>query len=276
MRGAEHIRSVRGFVRRFVRGFLDDGLDEIAATMTYYAIFAVVPMIAFVLALTLLVVPGDVIGDAIAMATRVLPPEVGQLLAAEADRTQRATEPYVAVASGALALFGASRGTAALIGALNRVFGLRETRPWWRRQVLAIGVTLLIAAMTVVALSLLLIGPILGPWVERHHHVGSAVEIAWSVGRWLGAAAVMALVWATLYKLLPDHDLPWRTFAPGAAVGVVLWIAVSQGAAYVLTNLTDFEATYGALAGALAVLFWMWLSNLALVVGAELSQVASE
>ncbi|KAB2892998.1 MAG: YihY/virulence factor BrkB family protein, partial [Kofleriaceae bacterium] len=159
---------------------------------------------------------------------------------------------------------------------LNRVFGLRETRPWWRRQLLAIGVTLLIAAMIVVALSLLLVGPILGPWVERHHRVGSAVEIAWSVGRWLGAAAMMALVWATLYKLLPDHDLPWRVFAPGAAVGVVLWVSVSQGAAYVMTHLANFEATYGALAGALAVLFWMWLSNLTLVIGAELSQVANE
>lgn len=276
MRGYEHIVTVRGFVRRFVRGFLEDGLDDVAAMMTYYAIFAVFPMMVFVLSLTLLVVPGDVVTESVVMARRVLPPDVGRILADEVARTQRATEPYVAVVSGVVALFGASRGTAALTGALNRVFGLRETRPWWRRQVLAIGVTLLIASMIVVALSLLLIGPILGPWVERHHRVGSAVELTWSVGRWLGAAALMTLVWATLYKLLPDHDLPWRVFAPGAAVGVVLWLCVSQVAAYVMAHITDFEATYGALAGALAVLFWMWLSNLALVIGAELSQVASE
>jgi len=276
MRGYEHVRTVRGFLHRFVRGFMEDGLDDIAAMMTYYAIFAVFPMMLFVLSLTLLIVPGDVVTESVAMARRVLPPEVGRLLAEEAARTQRATEPYVAIVSGLIALFGASRGTSALTGALNRVFGLRETRPWWRRQVLAIGVTLLIASMIVVALSLLLIGPILGPWVEEHHRVGSAVELTWSVGRWLGAAAMMTLVWATLYKMLPDHDLPWRTFAPGAAIGVVLWLSVSQAAAFVMSHLTDFEATYGALAGALAVLFWMWLSNLALVIGAELSQVASE
>ena len=271
--------TVRGFVRRFVRGFLDDGLDDIAAMMTYYAIFAVFPMLVFVLSLTLLVVPGDVITDGVAMAMRVLPPEVGRILADEVARTRHATEPYVAVLSGAIALFGASRGTSALTGALNRVFALRETRPWWRRQLLAIGVTLLIAAMIVLALSLLLIGPILGPWVERHNRVGGAVELSWSIGRWLGAAAMMTLVWATLYRLLPDHparDLRWRVFAPGAAIGVILWISVSQGAAYVMSHLTDFQATYGALAGALALLFWMWLSNLALVIGAELSQVATE
>ncbi|KAB2899481.1 MAG: hypothetical protein F9K40_10230, partial [Kofleriaceae bacterium] len=117
MRGTEHVRTVRGFVRRFVRGFREDSLDEIAATMTYYAIFAVFPMMAFVLSLTLLLVPGDVVGEAMIMAERVLPPEVGRLLAAEVARTQQATEPYVAVVSGAIALFGASRGTAALTGA---------------------------------------------------------------------------------------------------------------------------------------------------------------
>lgn len=276
MRGYDNVRTVRGFLHRFVRGFMEDGLDDIAAMMTYYAIFAVFPMMLFVLSLTLLIVPGDVVTESVAMARRVLPPEVGRLLADEAARTQRATEPYVAIVSGLIALFGASRGTSALTGALNRVFGLRETRPWWRRQVLAISVTLLIASMIVVALSLLLIGPILGPWVAEHHRVGSAVELTWSVGRWLGAAAMMTLVWATLYKMLPDHDRPWRSFAPGAAIGVVLWLSVSQAAAFVMGHLADFQATYGALAGALAVLFWMWLSNLALVVGAELCQVASE
>lgn len=276
MYGTEHVRSVRGFVHRFVRGFMEDGLDDIAAMMTYYAVFAVFPMMVFVLSLTLLIVPGDVIGEGLVMAQRVLPPEIGRILAEEVGRTKRATEPYVAIVSGVITLFGASRGTSALIGALNRVFGLRETRSWWHRQVLAISVTLLIASMIVVALSLLLIGPILGPWVESHHRIGSAVEVSWSVGRWLGAAAMMTLVWATLYKMLPNHDLPWRTFAPGAAIGVILWVSVSQGVAYVMFHLTDFQASYGALAGALAVLFWMWLSNLALVIGAELSQVVSE
>lgn len=276
MHGYEPINTVRGFVRRFVRGFHDDGLDDVAAMMTYYAIFAVFPMLVFVLSLALLVLPGEVIQDGVAMAGRVLPPEVARVLADEVGRTQRATEPYVAVLSGAIALFGASRGTSSLIGALDRVFGVRETRPWWRRQLLAIAVTVLIAFMIVIALGLLLLGPLLGPWIERHQRLGEPVAIAWSVGRWFLAAAMMTLVWATLYKLLPDHHLPWRVLAPGAVVGVVLWVVVSKGAAYVMEHITDFQATYGALAGALAVLFWMWLSNLALVIGAELSEVVSE
>jgi membrane protein len=252
----EPIMSLRGFVQRFVRGFRDDGLDDVAAMMTYYAIFAVFPMLVFVLSLALLVLPGHVIDDGAAMAMRVLPPEVGIILADEVHRTRRATEPYVAIVSGAVALFGASRGTSSLIGALDRVFGVRETRPWWRRQVLAVAVTALVALMMVFAFGLLLVGP--------------------DLLKWLGAAVMMTLVWATLYKLLPDHHLPWRVMAPGAAVGVALWIAVSRGAAYMMGHITDFQATYGALAGAIGFLFWMWLSNLALVIGAELSEVVSE
>jgi membrane protein len=256
MRGREPILTLRGFVRRFVRGFLEDGLDDVAAMMTYYAIFAVFPMLVFVLSLALLVLPDEIIAEGVRMAMRVLPPDAGHVLADEVARTQRATEPYVAIVSGAVALFGASRGTSSLIGALDRVFGVRETRPWWRRQLLAIGVTVIVALMMVFAFALLLVGP--------------------GMLAWIGAAVMMTLVWATLYKLLPNHQLPWRVMAPGAAIGVGLWILVSRGAAYMMEHITDFQATYGALAGAIGFLFWMWLSNLALVIGAELSEVVSE
>jgi len=264
--------QLRRFGRRLVASVVRDDVDDLAAMMTYYVIFALFPMLLFVLSLTLLVLPGDVLTEATAMASRALPHEVGTLIEAQLGRTRAATAPHVALISGGLTLWGASRGTAALTVALNRVFGVTETRPWWRRQLLAIGVTVLVALLIVLALALLLLGPVLGRSLAQHSGLGATFAMVWAVARWLGAAALMTLVWALLYDLLPDRTAPLLVVTRGAAVGVVLWIAVSQGAALFVTYIADFEATYGALAGALTFLFWLWLSNLALLVGAELSE----
>src|SRR5262245_11754145 len=125
-------RVMATLVRRLITGVVDDDVVDLAAMQTYYAIFAVFPMTLFVLSISLMVVPGGVISEAVVMAQRVLPPEVGKLLESEVARTRAATAPHIAIIGGALTLWGASRGTAALITALNRVFDCHETRSWLR------------------------------------------------------------------------------------------------------------------------------------------------
>jgi membrane protein len=267
------IRGIRRFFSRLVSAFLDDGVDDVAAMMTYYAIFALFPMLLFILSLTLLVLPSSVIEEAAAMIGRAMPAELDHIVRAQATRAEAATDGTTALIGGVLALWGASRGTSSLTVALNRVFTVPESRPWWRRQVLAIAVTGLVALLIVIALGLLVLGPTLGHAVADRYDLGDSFDAGWTVARWLGAGALMTLVWAMLYKLLPDHDVPLRVFTPGAAAGVVLWIAVSQAMTYLITTFADFEATYGALAGAVTFLLWLWLSNLALLLGAEISDV---
>ena len=103
--------------------------------------------------------------------------------------------------------------------------------------------------------------------------LGATFDAAWTVTALIGAGALMTFVWALLYKLLPSSTAPLRIFTPGAAVGVVLWVGVSHAMTLFLTYLSNFEATYGALAGAVTFLLWLWLSNLALLVGAEISDI---
>lgn len=262
-------------LRHLFKALIQDDLDDLAAMMTYYAIFALFPMVVFVLALALLVLPAEVLGDAARLANQTLPQDISALLNSQIAATYAETSGNVAVVSGLIALWGASRGTMSLIIALNRVFETDEHRTWLRRQLLAVGVTLLVAALVVIGLGVLVLGSVVNSSLEGAYALGEAFDTLWSVGTLAAAAVTMTMIWIVLYKLLPDRDTPLRALVPGAIVGVGLWIAVSHGAAVVLTYVANFEATYGALTGAVTLLFWLWLSNLTLLIGAEIGEALS-
>lgn len=247
-------------VKRLGKEVWNDDVLDVAAMMTYYAIFALFPMMVFGITVALLILPPDVIGQTVDMATAALPNRIATVIAEQVTRMQEAAGAGFAIGSALLALWGASRGAAALGNALNRVYKKKETRAWWRRQVLAIVLTAGVALLVIAALGLLAIGPVAG----------------YPLVRWIGAGLLMVLVWAILYKFLPDTDAPFRIFTPGAVAGVVLWIGVTQGFALYLDNVADYEATYGTLAGVIIFLFWLWLSNLAVLVGAEINDVLAD
>lgn len=264
------------FVRRLIAGIVEDGLPDMAAMLAYYAIFALFPMLLVIITIALLAIPPEALQEGVAMASKTLPPEIGRLLGAQVARMQDAAEPGLAIVGAVVAMWGASRGADALGRALNRVHGRIETRPWWKRQLVAIGVTALVAVLVVLALGLLVVGPSLGHAVIDRFGLGAAFDTGWSIGRWVGAGVLMCLVWSLVYKLLPDAGEPFHLFTPGAVVGVLLWLGASQGFAYFLTHFAHYETTYGALAGVIIFMLWLWLSNLVLLIGAEVNDVIVE
>jgi membrane protein len=267
---------VRRFARRLVHEIIHDDIDDLAAMMTYYAIFAIFPMLLFILSLAMVVLPSRALDDGLAMASAALPHDVAGMLRSETLRMQQASGAGFAIFGGVFALWGASRGTSALTNALNRVYSKEETRPWWRRQLLAIGVTLVMSLAVVISLGLLVAGSIAGDWLEGRYELGVGVMAALHLARWLLAGALMTVIWSLLYKVLPDTEAPLRVFTPGAAVGVLLWVGISQAMAPFVEYIANYQATYGALAGVITFLFWLWLSNLALLVGAEISDVLAD
>lgn len=268
------LTSIRRFFTGLAREILDDDVDDLAAMMTYYAIMALFPMVLFIATLALIVLPADLVRAGAVSATEPLPADVAKILRTQIESMRAASSPWLAVVGGGLALWSASRGASTLTTALNRVFSKRETRPWLRRQLRAILVTALVALIIVLALGFFLFAPELG------HHVAARIDLdqqvfdtTWWLLRWVGAGALAVFLWSLLYKYLPNTDAPLRVFTPGALIGVVLWALVSRGLALFIDYFSDFQGTYGAFAGAIIFLLWLWLSNLALMVGAEVADV---
>jgi membrane protein len=279
-RAAVPVPRKGGVVRRFFvqlfNELLNDNIADIGAMMAYYAILSLFPMLVFVVTLALLVLPDDTVLQGLAMATQAMPLSARELLTTQVTSLLKNAHAGFAIGGAALALWGASRGASSLTGALNAMFNKRETRPWWKRQVIAIAVTLGVAIAIVIALGILVVGPAAGHWLADRFGLSAAFDVAWDIGRWVGAGLLVMVVWAVLYKFLPNTNAPFRIFTPGACTGVLLWLGISYAFGVYLGHFNSYAATYGALGGGIIFLTWLWLSNIALLFGAEINDVLAD
>lgn len=264
--------TAREFLRDFVREWREDNLTDTAAMMTYYAIFALFPMLVFILTFTVLILPDSVIDEVLAMATEASPAELAERIRLQISDLQNSARGGIAFGSAALALWGASRGTVSLSRALNNVFDVHETRPFWRVQLTGIVMTVVIAGIVIGALAMLSLGPVVTVWM-REHGAGRAFQATWLVLRWLGAGVVIMVIWALLFRFLPNTTRPLHVFTPGAVIGVVLWVLASVCFALYVKNFGKYDRTYGTLGAIIVFLTWLWLTNLAMLAGAEVNDV---
>jgi membrane protein len=239
-------------------------------------VLALFPMLVFVISVALLVLDPDTVREGAMMAMEAMPPSARELIMARVDALLAATDAGVAIAGLLLALWGASRGAVALMTALDTIFDKQETRPWLERQLIAIGITVGVAGLIVIALGLLVIGPHIGHLIADRLGLGAAFDVAWGIARWIGAGLLVMIVWAISYKFLPNTDAPFRIFTPGAIVGVLAWLAISGLFGLYLAHFNSYEATYGTLGGAIVFLTWLWLSNIAMLFGAEINDVLAD
>jgi membrane protein len=264
------------FFKRLGHKVLDDNIDNVGAMMAYYAVLALFPMLVFVITVAMLVLDPQTVQQGVMMATEAMPVSARELISSRVQMLIDHANAGFAIGTAVFALWGASRGAVALTCALGGMFDKPETRPWWRRQLTAIAVTLAVALVVVLALGLLVAGPAVGHFVADRFGLGGTFDTVWNIGRWVGAGVLVMLVWALLYKFLPNTDAPFRVFTPGAFVGVTLWLGVSYAFGVFLGHFNSYEATYGALGGGIIFLTWLWLSNIALLFGAEINIVLAE
>ncbi len=268
--------QIKAFLRRLGKELVDDGVTDVGAMMAYYAVLALFPMLVFVMSIALLVLDPDTVREGASFAMGAAPGSVRDLVITRVNALIDASSAGFAIVGAALALWGASRGAVALMTALNTIYDKKETRSWIKRQAIAIAVTLAVAVFIVLALGLLFIGPHVGHYVADRFGLGGVFDVAWGIGRWVGAGLLVMVVWAVLYKFLANTDAPFRIFTPGAISGVVLWLAISALFGVYLGHFNSYEATYGTLGGAIIFLTWLWLSNMAILFGAEVNDVLAD
>lgn len=264
------------FLKQLFGAVVDDNITDVGAMMAYYAVLAIFPMVVFVVTIALLVLDPTTVHQGVLMVTEAMPESTRVFISNQVTHLIDSAGAGFAIGGAALALWGASRGAASMSGALNTIYNKKESRSWVRRQLTAIGVTLGVAMLLVLALGLLVVGPAIGHYFADRFGLGDAFDVAWGIGRWVGAGVLVMLVWAVIYKFLPDTDAPFRVFTPGAFLGVLAWLGISALFGLYLSHFNSYDATYGALGGAIIFLTWLWLSNMALLFGAELNDVIAD
>jgi membrane protein len=171
-----------------------------------------------------------------------------------------------------VALYGTTGALEAARRALNVVFEVEGGRSFLHRKALDIVSTFVLLALVLVSLVMVFVGGGLAEDLLGFIGLGSTVADVWNVGRWPGAVLVAMLVFALIYYVTPDvQQRSFRWVTPGAVVGVLLWLTASFGFSAYVSRVSDVGAIYGAFAGAILLVAWLWLTNVALLLGAELN-----
>jgi membrane protein len=264
------------FKRAFAR-FRKDEVTDYAAALTYYSLLSLFP--ALLLGAALLGVFGQqgLIHDAArylkdAGAPRATVDAVTSAL--QSAQAHRGTAIVALVIGLATSLNGASGAFGAAGRALNRIFRVQEGRGFVRHKLNDLVWTLAVAALGLVTFVLIFLGGGLASDVLGRIGLGGTVATIWRLARWPAALLVAMTIYAIVYYAAPNVEVRrFRWITPGAIVGVLLWILASAAFFLYVSNFSSYSATYGAFAGAVILLVWLWLTNVALLFGAELNAV---
>jgi membrane protein len=169
------------------------------------------------------------------------------------------------------ALWSSSAALVSIVGAVNRAYDIKESRPWWRVRLLAIALTLAVAVVVLIALSLVLVGPTLAERLGEMTGWGAPFEWTWLVLQWPLVFGLVAFALALLYYFGPDADQDWVWITPGAIFGTALWLVISLAFKIYVANFTDYEGSYGTVGAVIVVMLWFYLSGIAILAGAELN-----
>jgi len=257
----------KDFFKKLIKELDHDAVDDVAATVTFYCVLSLFPFLLFVVGVLSKVVDWDTIEDIVHQVSRVMPRDVTTIVS---DRlTAMKTQPATGLLTFSFlgALWSASAGVASLIPALDRAYDVVETRPFWKRRLLALATTLGVGVVAIVASLIAIAVPALSRWV------GGPLGAALSWVRLPIAGAIVMVTWALLYMFLPNVKPRFQPVTPGSVVGVLLWVGASWGFSQYVQHFGSYEATYGALGGVAVLLLWMWVSAMALMLGAEINKI---
>ncbi|MEA2208678.1 MAG: rane protein [Solirubrobacteraceae bacterium] len=250
--------------------FYDDQGTHHAAALTYYALMSLFPTLLLAVSLLGLLGQFPATYEAIISHLRSVVPAT---TLAPLDAAVRAAlkSKGSAAAGFALAILAALYGTTGYLEAarraLNVVFAARYGRSFLRRKLIDIASTFVLMALVLTTLVLMFAGGDIADEV-----LGSGAASVWRITRWPGAFTSALLAFSFVYYVTPDvRRRPIRSIAPGALVGVAAWLAVSAAFSTYLANFKSFNVTYGTFAAAIILLVWLWLTNVALLFGAEVN-----
>jgi membrane protein len=269
LRAGSWIRTLGRTVRETKR----DNLTDLAAGLTYYALLTIFPMLLAVL--SILGLFGESATRPLIDNLRELAPGPARdtvITAVENLQRSQGAAGVLFVVGLAAALWSASRYVAAFMRAANVIYEVDEGRPIWKKIPVRLGLTVVLAlAMVAATLAVVVTGDLAGQAGELLGLDDTAVTV-WNFAKWPAAIVLVALLLALLYWAAPNVRHPgFRWLTPGAVLAIVVWVAGSVGFTIYLANFGSYNRTYGTLAGVIIFLVWLWLTNLGVLLGAQLN-----
>ncbi|MFC9995964.1 YihY/virulence factor BrkB family protein [Nocardia sp. NPDC127526] len=264
-------RSWWGVLRRTAAEFQKDNITDWAAALTYYSVLSIFPGLLVLIAVLGLLGPEPT--QSLVDTVRGVGPGSGTDLVVSSIEELQQAKPLagpLAIAGVFIALWTASGYIGAFMRASNAIYEMPEGRPLWKLLPLRVGLT----ALLVLLLATTLVGVVvtggladrIGDWLG----LGETAVTVWGIVKWPVLAVLISLVFALLYWAAPNaRQLGFRWLTPGSVLAVLVWVVASAGFTVYIANFGSYNKTYGSLAGVVVFLIWLWLTNIAVLLGAE-------
>ena len=262
-------------LKRTLVAFYDDQMTHHAAALTYYSLMSLFPAVLIGLSLLGLIGQYPETYDSIIEYLRQVTPDstLGTIDAALREALQNKSEAATAlIVSVALAFYGSTGVLEAARRALNVIFDVEGGRTFLQRKSVDIGSSIVLGLLVLATLILMFVGGNLADDLLGIFGLGETAASIWRYVRWPTALALALLAFSWVYYVTPDvEQRSFRWVTPGALVGVLLWIAASLAFSAYVSNFGGISATYGSFAAAIVLIIWLWLTNVAMLFGAELN-----
>ncbi len=260
-------------LRKTGREFGKDQCTDLAAALTYYAVLALFPGLLALLSLVGLLGQGQESARTILGILRdVGAGSVADTLEPTLLDLSQSTGAGLALVVGLLAALWSASGYVTSFGrAMNRIHEVGEGRPIWKLRPVMLLVTLVEVVLAAAVLTALVVTGPAAEAVGSAIGVGDTAVLVWSIAKWPVLLAAVVLMVAILFYSTPNVEQPkFRWISVGAALAILVWALASAAFGFYVANFSSYDKTYGSLAGVIVFLLWVWLTNLALLFGAEL------
>ena len=227
--------------RRTWREVVEDDVLGLAAQLSYYFFLALFPALLFLLAVASFFPLSDIADDVGRSLGPFVSPQVLELIKEQMQRLANNENGGLLTFGVAGALWSSSAALVSIVGALNRAYDIDEGRPWWKVRLVAIGLTLGVALIVLVALSLVLVGPTLADKLGQTTGWGAPFEWTWLILQWPLVFALVATGIGLIYYFGPDAEQDWAWITPGAVAATLFWLLVSLLFKVYVANFTDYE-----------------------------------
>ena len=270
-----HGLSVKEIAKRTWKGIDEDNLFGRASQLAYAFFSAIFPALIAISSLMGLIAKSSthLYVELLDRIGRLIPPTAFALVIETFQQTTSASTVGKVSLGIVVALFSASVGIGAIQDTLNTVYKVKETRPFWKARLQAMGITLIVAAVVILALLTLFTGDFTATYLHRHAFAGSsAVSIALRVAAWILASLLMILSFEVMYYLCPDlKERKWRGFTPGGLIGLAGWVLGSIILRVYLHFFNTFSVTYGSLGAVIILLLWFYITGVMILLGGEVN-----
>lgn len=269
---------VKELAKETLNEFKDDDVPGLAAEIAYHAVFAIPPMLIFLIAIAAALnnftdIP--VADNLVTVIEERAPEAVQEMLLTLVNNAIDQVSGAAAIglmSTAAIALWSGSNGIATLMKAFNRAYDVEEDRSFVKMKLVSIGLTVLVSVLIVLAFALFVFGESIGRFAADQIGLGDTFVLVWEILRWPMAVIFIMFVLAMLYYLGPNIEQSFRWISPGSVVATLLWVAILLGFNLYMM-FADPGSAYGAVGSVVVLMFFFYLSGLAFVIGAEVNAV---